>query len=339
MRTSALSTRHRGTVAALAVGFALLQGAVLTSSAHAGYLVFSKGSDLWLASDDGSGAKVLVTAASVNEVRLQKPSIQPGADKLAFESWNTDSQRVYAWENGTSLKVGNGWATGSIFGGAGASSNDPDMTSDGRVLFQSDAVVVTSGCDLYGCGVDGHATSGLVNVRFDGEDRRALPAQCTDAKEPAANPVNPAQFVYMGCWVSISGTTNYALRTAGGGTTDTMISYDDVFQHDPSWSPDGSQVLVSEEGDNPGIWVYGATPGSPFRRVLVPELGATAFQSPQFMGSDRIVFVKNGEIWAIPASCNACSFPASATQLTHLGGIKEVAWTSRGRNTRCTRRG
>ena len=315
-------------LAVLTAGVVMSLAAAAPPTAYGGYLVFSRGSDIWIARDDGTAPQLLVTAASLGEVRLQKPAAAPGGDAIAFESWNTDSTRVYAWEAGAVRKVGDGWATGNIWGGAAASSNDPDVTADRRVIFQSDAVAVTGGCDLYGCGSDGTSASGLVSTLLSGEDRRALPAQCDSARDPAAN---PAQFAYVGCWVDLDPTDPwnpiaYALRTTDGAN-DRMVSYDDKVQHDPGWSLDGSQLVTSEEGTEPGIWVYPAD-GSAARLAVVPQAGATPFASPRFMGADRIIFAKNGDVWSVPAGCDRCAFPAQATQITHLGAINEVAWTS-----------
>ena len=301
--------------------------------AAAGYLVVSKGADLWLAKDDGTGAQLLVSAAQVGEARLTKPALGPGSDALAFESWNSDSTRVYDWQAGVVRKVGNGWARGTILGGVGTSSNDPDVTADGRVLFQSNAVVVTGGCFLYGCSTSGDSSNGLVSVRFDGEDKRAHPAQCTGARNPAGNPANAAQLAYLGCSHDLTpndpwDATFSALRTSDG-TTDRVVAYDDVAQADVAWSPDGTQLVTSEGGTEPGIWVYPAD-GNATRLAVVPEAGAATFASPRFMGGDRIIFVRNGDVWSVPATCDHCAFPGQATQLTHLGGINEVAWTSAG---------
>lgn len=317
-------------LAVVVAGAAVATGVAAPSSAHAGYLVFSKGPDIWLARDDGSAAKVLVTAASLHEARLQKPAVAPGTDAIAFESWNTDSTRVYAWEAGAARKVGDGWASGSILGGAGASSNDPDVAADRRVIFQSDAVVVTAGCDLWGCGTDGTSSSGLVSVLSTGEDKRALPARCDSARDPAANPANPAQFAYVGCWIDLDpndpwNPISYALRVTDG-QSDRMVSYDDQVQLDPAWSLDGTRIVTSEQGTEPGIWVY-ASDGSGGRLAVVPQPGATPFQSPRFMG-DRIIFAKNGDVWSVAAGCDHCVFPNQATQVTRLGGVGEVAWTS-----------
>lgn len=322
--------RHRSLLIALV---ALIPALVAPPTAPAGHLVFSKGADLWLARDDGSAAQILVSAAQVGEARLTKPALGPGSDALAFESWNPDSTRVYDWQAGALRKVGNGWATGTIFGGAGASSNDPDITADGRVLFQSDAVAITGGCFLYGCTTSGESSNGLVSVRFDGEDRRGHPAQCSSAANPAANPARAGQLAYLGCRYDATPNdpwdeTFASVRTSDGAA-DTVVSYDDATQTDVAWSLDGTQLVVSEGGTEPGIWVYPAT-GNGTRLAVVPEAGATPFGSPRFLGADKIIFTKNGDVWSVPATCDHCVFPGQATQLTHLGGINEVAWTSAG---------
>ena len=113
------------------------------------------------------------------------------------------------------------------------------------------------------------------------------------------------------------------------GHSRSAISADDTAQVDIAWSLDGSRIVASEQGTKAGIWVY-PVPNVPFSYTYALELaeGSMPVGSPRYISGDRIAFEANGDIWAIPAGCSHCTFPASATQLTHLGGIGSFAWTS-----------
>lgn len=321
----------------------LFASLLVTSSASAGYFVFTKGSDLWVARDDGSEVSMILTAQAVKVpefgfANLVKPAVLPGGDAVAVQSDNSDTSRVFSFEAGKTTLVGAG-SSGSVMS---TWSESPDVTANRRVIFAAGSVAIVGGCGLYGCGWDGAAQGGFRWAGIDGSPGGDVIAGCTDAANPNANPVNPAEVAYTGCTETVKdpndpydwGTTWYEVL-ATDGNTDTLMTWDDKKQLDVAWSPDASRIVTSEQGDMPGLWTYPIRPqgwslgeGVTGRAYALNAPAGTA-TSPVFVGTDRIAFVANGDIWTVPAaSANAMSFPGTATQVTNLGGISGVAWTS-----------
>jgi hypothetical protein len=157
----------------------------------------------------------------------------------------------------------------------------------------------------------------------------------------APNPADPSHFSYVGCkGTAGAGSSQWPIVVGDSGNGVTGISFDDEQEHDPSWQPDGSRVLDVESGDQPGIWTYDTSPATPakvFTRLLA-DPGSNAsnpdISHARYAGNDRVVFSAQGNLWSIPASCTdaTCSFPASATQLTHDDGSAtknlDPTWTS-----------
>lgn len=329
--------KHIGVAVAM-----LVASLAFTGVASAGYFVFTKGDDLWVARDDGSQPSMIMTAQSVKVpafgfAELIKPAVLPGGDAVAVESRNSDTSRVYTFEAGKVTLAGAGAANSVV----ASWSSAPDVTSDRRVLFEAGAVAIVGGCGLYGCGWDGAALGGFRWAGIDGSPGGDVIAGCTDATNPNANPVNPGLVAHTGCTELVKdpskpydwGTTVWEVLSTDG-TSATLMTWDDKKQLDVGWSPDGSRIVVAEQGEDPGLWTYPVrAQGWPITEDLpgatyALALAADDSTSPVFVGTDRIAFVAGGDIWTIPATLSGGSFPASATRVTSLGGITGVAWTS-----------
>jgi hypothetical protein len=148
--------------------------------------------------------------------------------------------------------------------------------------------------------------------------------------EPSPSPTEPSRIVYAGC--GDGGQPSALIVTGPDRAGERIIACDDATQADPSWSPDGSQIVAAEGGTEAGIWVYGAANNGCFSGDLRQAVSAppdVSFHSPRFVGSGRIVFEAEGELWAVSANCASCAFPGAATRLTRGGNNTAPSWTSR----------
>jgi hypothetical protein len=111
-----------------------------------------------------------------------------------------------------------------------------------------------------------------------------------------------------------------------------------------AWSPDGSELIDVDDtsainvgtpgadGYSPGIWEFSATADGAHHLVIASTAASGLFSDPVFVGENEIAFAAEDNICEVPASCDACSFPSGATQLTSDGRISvpdfQPSWTS-----------
>lgn len=307
----------------------------------AGTIVWSKGGDLWAMQDDGSAPHLLIPkSAAPGMTTLQNPGVHPAGTTVTFEGsttanqvsrlglcgtfpwqyscttfhWGFNATGVYRWTGGNTVERLTGEPAYCF--NCTASSVAPEPRGDGAITygFQHCQGFLDDG--TYACVGAVKSTS-----------NEAYPS-CTDLPdEPSPNPASPSQLVYSGC----TSAGNDALIVTGPDRAgEHVVGCDDAAQSDPSWSPSGDAVVVAEGGTDPGIWVYGAGNTACFagslRHAVVAPAGVP-FSSPRFVGG-RIIFEAQGEVWSVPATCDTCAFPSSATQLTTGGDNKDPAWTA-----------
>ena len=99
------------------------------------------------------------------------------------------------------------------------------------------------------------------------------------------------------------------MSTNGGAPV--PVVYDDALK-EANWSPDGSKFADVEGGGERGIWTYGseAPRNHPEEYVWALEDPTkpenkfeTTFSDVTWIGTSRIVFGANYNLWTIPASC------------------------------------
>lgn len=311
-------------------------------------IVWSKNSEIWAMHDDGTAQRRLVAPADVGMTHLRDPMPAPSGPTFAY-SGDTDANRftivglcgtfpytyscftthygfngtgTYRWQSGTSTRVS----------GAPAYCTDCTSTTSSPTPRADGSIVSTfmmcqgwmdggvGGGQPYRCVAAIQATSGEV---YD---------SCTDVSNAAPSPADDRRIAHVGCTV---GGQNALVTTGPSRAGERVIGCDDDGeQSDPVWSPAGDRVVVSEIGNEPGLWSYAASNSACFagdmRNVLIAPAGKQ-FEDPAFIGTDRIIFTYERNLWTIPASCNLCAFPGAATQLTTDGTDvqpnADPAWT------------
>ena len=177
--------------------------------------------------------------------------------------------------------------------------------------------------------------------------------------DPAPDPVNASLVAWVenqdpACTrftVAGSAVCQYAVHISSATSTSPPVAiFDDEtpFGAGPSslaWSSDGRNLLiVDDQAPNDGIYEVSAStsvaPATKHVTEVLAEPPGWTFGQARFAGS-KIVFDAQGgghgaagtsDIYTIPANCDAgtCSFPASATNVTHNPSQDNVdpAWTS-----------
>lgn len=309
-------------------------------AASTGTIVWAKGGQIWAMNADGSNPRVLIPLSAAPGMNaLTDPAVHPNGRLVAFNA-NTTANRVvnyamcgvypyqypcntthygfnatgtYRWDNGAVTRL-----TGAPAYCYNCSSGDdtPEPRADGHLVYRLQMCTgFLSG--IYDCVASIKTTAG-----------QSYPT-CDEVVDPSANPVAAGQVAYTGCWTT-SGDAAVVV-TGPDRVGEHVVGCDDQSQRDPSWSLAGDQVVVAEDGVDPGLWVYGASNTACFSgsvRYAVVAPTSVPFSSPRFTGDGRIIFEAQGEIWSVPATCNTCAFPAQATQLTTGANNYDPAWTS-----------
>ena len=330
-------------------------------------IVYRHGSDIWVMADNGANPHALVTASQTPgmDQGLDQPAVDPnGGTVVAFEGTthaNSDffNDTCYSGYYYSCAITHYGFnATGVYTYSAGTItriSAPPKLcaTPDGCTTLDINPVPVTGGPIYFDANDysgrlsqgDFVASSHIYRMNLDGSARADYGTACDNAiflDTVAPDWANPAQIAYNGC----QDGSDYGLLTLGsGGTAGTVVGRTALASatfESLSFAPDGSSIVAYDNSyrsgvNDGGLYLFSpAGSGAPIRELLVSPTdntdpsfpGALRFSSPHFVGAGTIVFAAQGNIWSIPASCNACSFPANATQLTTDGQDGAPAWTS-----------
>jgi hypothetical protein len=279
---------------------------------------------------------------------------------LTFYGENTDGS--YALQDGAVRRlsappVGGSaaWTTGDIV---------PEPAPGGAYVYEhgdcSDAWnIITFGYTKF-CASELRSSS--LAAGAGGSTRFATPCDEEAEGGPADPSPDPASgsllIAYVGCRSEGpgGGLRGELILSGPGGAGATAIAYGPEYPNsetiagfagyaDPSWSPDGSRVVAYDYGgaaaggvQEAGIYVFEDLSGPSAGRLVVqaPQGGYGTYEtlsSPRFAGPDTIVFVADGSVWSVPASCDECSL-ADATKLFAGGSDPStqafgVAWTAR----------
>ena len=99
-------------------------------------------------------------------------------------------------------------------------------------------------------------------------------------------------------------------------------------------APDGQELVTVESSEEKGIWLYKPVDWqqqTPRRIVAIADWDDNNFHSgvnPTFIGGDRVAYYWNGEIRAVPTSCDQCT-PDQGQLIVASPDGDGMAWTSR----------
>ena len=158
-----------------------------------------------------------------------------------------------------------------------------------------------------------------------------------------ANPVAGGSIAYM---CSLCSGSSGILVGDQAGDPPTAVDNPGFAEPYVGWSPGGTELVDSLWTQAPGsgvytagIWGFSPTAAGAHHLILADPNPPTAQYQPgtfgqtAFAGPNEIVFADraDGNLWEVPANCNACSFPANAHQLTTDGtasaGDGSPVWT------------
>lgn len=269
-----------------------------------------------------------------------------------------DCSGTYELHNGTLSKLGP--AAGAAPGAAYYESQ-PRLTADGQELFTSSlytgiaaGALATPATAL----VERPLAPDATVTQWADTNSEAEPASGFDGTPDPADPTLAAWVEAQGCGYYVlnaqnvqQGSCQYAVHFGSASSTQApVVIYDNEFVSSSGRGPtslalssDGSTLLmVDPYAPNDGIYatpVAGVAGQKPVTEVL-PQPAGWTFDQARFAGAE-IVFDAHqqlggkltGDIYSVPASCATapgCTFPASATDLTHdpTADGSYPAWTS-----------
>lgn len=329
-------------IAAAVTGFCCAQ------SVAAGEIIYTHGtiqppnSGPWTApgalmaiNDDGSGRHTLLSPSQVptGQTAVCCASLQANSPTLAFDG-------ITYSETGSTLGDGLNYEGAYVLSGGkptrlspaplaspGNESSDTPLalTADGRVVYER-----TNCQNVDNMNVLPTCENGL-NVIPDTGGSSATWTYYGPNNEPpfsfAADPVNGGLLAYVSL-VSVDNVDQDDLLIANQAASSATVVATQPDGGYPAWSPDGSELVDATSPPPPlsgintpaALWLYPASASATPRELISdPSSPSTAFASPVFIGQTEIVFEAENNLWEIPASCNLCTFPANAKQLTTDG--------------------
>ena len=323
---------------ALAIFACLLAAA----PASAGQIVFNSGDTIYVANDDGSGKRALITPADVpGASSVYYPYVSPNGQTVVFSArtgvggvyCGFSCVGVYRWDNGQITRLS--YATSSCPPGdlCAGLDVDPKITADGSKYYYE--LVYAEPGGQYGA-PQTISTHYVAPAVFEGvRQETELKADNVDpgACKPSSIVPHPGDgdtFAFVGCDTGQGSSSAIKIKPAGGAAS--QIAVDDCDISELAWSPDGSRIADSECGADAGIWTVKPTAGSP-DPVQVLNLTwdsdhSSYSTSPAFIGNDRIAFIYGTEVRSVSAGCQGCGLGDSA-KLADVTDPKGLAWTAK----------
>jgi hypothetical protein len=329
---------------------ALLATSVATAAA--GQIVYDHGSDIWVMNDDGSNQHALLTLGQVPGMSsIGDPNVFPnGGTSLAFSATTLqylqtgngpagacgiNCEALYTLVNGVVTRLTAAPAPCGVTQQWCASfSTDPVWMANGNLAYEDSVYAWYYDCSTFPCywafypgwidqiSVVPPTAGAGVGTKWTTQHSWGGSAVIMP------DPVDATKLFYVGGPTCVSSSCNYFIYASTGSGTDTAIIQDDNLIQ-AALSPDGSKFADVEGGNLRGIWTYGSNASNPTQALVDPiQTGPSdpgnnpfdvTFHNVAWVGTSRIVFEANNNLWSIPASCNKCAWPSAATQLTTDG--------------------
>jgi len=328
------------------------------------------GSQLWAANDDGTYPHRLIggadtpLASQLADGTLGDPDVfQIAGTTVLFTDTTDTASPLCALPCARAFSLTAGvladQSPAPASDGAGFESQ-PRLTATGGLVEQYVLYPAATASTLGAPSVAGLYQRALgattIGTAWSDTATATLPARADPTPDPAAPSLlawdelqNPS---CTGITVHGAPVCQYAVHLASAATVTSppIAIFDDEAPFGPgpsslAFSSDGRTLLIVDDSTpNNGIYTVPAStsvsPAVKHVTEVIAEPRGWAFGQARFAGS-RIVFDAHGEghslpgtsdVYSIPASCDSgtCSFPASATNLTHNAALDNVgvAWTS-----------
>jgi hypothetical protein len=325
--------------------FAILLGLIAAAPASAGQIVFNSGDTIYVAGDDGSGQRPLITPADVpGATSVYYPFVSPNSQTVVFSARTPyagigglycgfSCVGVYRWDNGVITRMSYAptpCPPGDLCAGLDV---DPKITADGSKYYYEQLYAEPGGS--YGApqSITSHYVAPAV---FEGvRQATELKADNVDPGECKPSNIVPHPgdgdtFAFVGCVSSPSYSSAIKIKPSNGASF--LLATDDGDISELAWSPDGSRIADSENGADPGIWTLSPDAGNtnPSHVVnLAWDSDHSSYNtSPAFVGNDRIAFVYGSEIRSVSAGCQGCGLGDTA-KLADVSDPKGLSWTAR----------
>ena len=280
------------------------------------------------------------------------------ADPSLPQACGADCAGTFELRNGTLTQLG---PTAAAASGAAYYESQPRITADGQEIFASSLYtgITASSLGTPATALVERALSQNATVtQWSNSNGEVQPAAGFDGTPDPADPTLAAWVEAQGCGYHVvdaqsvsHSSCQYAVHLgAASSLAAPIVIYDNEYVSAGGRGPasldlsgDGKTLmLVDRYAPNTGIYstpVAGVPGSKPVTEILAQPAGWT-FGQARFAGS-KIVFDAHqeangkttGDIYTIPATCGsttACSFPASATDLTNnpAADASDPAWTS-----------
>ena len=281
----------------------------------------------------------------------------PSAQPLAC---GADCSATYELRGGVLTELG---PVAGAAAGAAYYESQPRVTADGQELFGSALYSGIAGSPLPAPAaalVERPLSAGATVTEWGSTGSETEPASGFDGTPDPADPSQAAWVQAQGCGYHVPDAQGVEqpscqfavqLGAVSSGPGAPVVIFDNEYVSANGAGPtslalssDGATLLmVDPYAPNTGIYttpVAGVPGAKPVTEVIAQPAGWT-FGQARFAGT-KIVFdahqhlnaTTTGDIYTLPASCTAtsCSFPASATNLTHdaAADSSDPAWTSAG---------
>jgi hypothetical protein len=315
-------------------------------------------SALWAMNDDGSDPHQLVTAAQApsSQQAVCCGSLQPNSSTAVFQGFDYQYsgnaaggygayyEGMYVLSGGTVVRLSPQPAAAP-----GQTSLDAPavLTANGQVIFQHTGVTYEPGNPGQIAGTtqsmdEGPLSGGAANPwTWVGDSGPSSFPPATYASDPA----DPSLIAYTYFDSAISPATQLYIANQAGTAPVTVATQPSPYGNAGlAWSPDGTELIDVDgtsasnvgtpgaDGFSPGIWEFSASALGAHHLVIASNASSGQFTSPVFVGQNEIAFAAENNIWEVPASCNACTFPSGAKQLTTDGTSSvpdfQPSWTA-----------
>ena len=310
---------------ALAIFLALLAAA----PASAGQIVYNTDSAIHVVNDNGSGDRELIKVSDVRgATSVIDPWVDPNGTTVVFAARTPYSAAscgfgcvgVYRWDAGKITRISLHPVSCS---GCTGLDLGPRITRDSQNVFFEHIDTQSGNTHIGTTWYEAPAVADGAGSEVDQKDNGKCGSPTNFVPSPAADEV-----AFVDCYTD---TSEYSIKVKNSqGQIDAIARDDDYNISGIAWRPDGSQLIDTENGNDPGLWLYPRVPNGNATELVPLNYGTGPSQSDiatTWVGSDEIAFTYNGQIRTVPTSCDMCSVDSAGVVL-NAPNVTRLAWTA-----------